>query len=204
MKRLPKIDWVYWVMIISANTVGEAGGDLISQTLALGYGASTAVLIGCSSLQWSQRFASRFNIRLSIGLSSSSGTAAQPCRTTSRERSDSVYGYGTLSVLVTLAVIFRDLARRFPSRPTIGAPLNPLTETLYWAAILASSTLVPRLATICPTARRWALAAGTLVLAGALAIVVVVAAFTRVSRDVCYWIAIIVTQTRWAQRWATT
>ena len=35
MKKLPKIDPLYWVKIISANKIGESGGDLISQSLGL-------------------------------------------------------------------------------------------------------------------------------------------------------------------------
>lgn len=44
MKRLPKINLFYWALIISANTMGETAGDLISQTFQLGYGRGTIVL----------------------------------------------------------------------------------------------------------------------------------------------------------------
>lgn len=41
MKHLPKINLFYWSLIISANTMGETAGDLISQTFNLGYGVGT-------------------------------------------------------------------------------------------------------------------------------------------------------------------
>lgn len=41
MKHLPKINLFYWSLIISANTMGETAGDLISQTFNLGYGGGT-------------------------------------------------------------------------------------------------------------------------------------------------------------------
>jgi len=45
MKHLPKINFFYWALIISANTFGETAGDLISQTFKLGYGGGTIALL---------------------------------------------------------------------------------------------------------------------------------------------------------------
>ena len=45
MKTLPQINFMYWLLIISANTMGETAGDLISQTFNFGYGGGTIVLI---------------------------------------------------------------------------------------------------------------------------------------------------------------
>ena len=43
---LPRIDALYWVLVICTTTLGETSGDLVSQTLGLGYGGGTALLIG--------------------------------------------------------------------------------------------------------------------------------------------------------------
>ena len=45
MKHLPKINPFYWALVISANTMGETAGDLISQTFNLGYGGGTIALL---------------------------------------------------------------------------------------------------------------------------------------------------------------
>ena len=45
MKTLPRIDGLYWALVISSTTLGETAGDLISQTLGLGYGGGTVVLL---------------------------------------------------------------------------------------------------------------------------------------------------------------
>lgn len=37
------MDGLYWALVISSTTLGETAGDLISQTLGLGYGGATAV-----------------------------------------------------------------------------------------------------------------------------------------------------------------
>ena len=44
MKHLPIINLFYWALIVSANTMGETAGDLISQTFKLGYGGGTVAL----------------------------------------------------------------------------------------------------------------------------------------------------------------
>ncbi len=41
MKQIPKNNVFYWTLIISANTIGETAGDLISQPFNLGYGGGT-------------------------------------------------------------------------------------------------------------------------------------------------------------------
>jgi uncharacterized membrane-anchored protein len=45
MKNISKINFMYWLLIICANTMGETAGDLISQTFHLGYATSTLVLL---------------------------------------------------------------------------------------------------------------------------------------------------------------
>ena len=44
-KTLPRINGLYWALVISSTTLGETSGDLISQTLGLGYGGGTIVLL---------------------------------------------------------------------------------------------------------------------------------------------------------------
>lgn len=44
MKKLPEITVSFWVMKVAATTLGETAGDMISQTLRLGYFLSTVTL----------------------------------------------------------------------------------------------------------------------------------------------------------------
>ena len=45
MHTLPRINARYWAFVLSATTLGETAGDLISMTLDLGYGGGTIVLL---------------------------------------------------------------------------------------------------------------------------------------------------------------
>src|ERR1043166_7642791 len=43
--KLPEVTLVFWIMKISATTLGETGGDLLAQTLKVGYALSTGILL---------------------------------------------------------------------------------------------------------------------------------------------------------------
>jgi uncharacterized membrane-anchored protein len=43
--KLPKIAAAFWVMKISATTLGETAGDLLSMTLNVGYASSSLILV---------------------------------------------------------------------------------------------------------------------------------------------------------------
>src|SRR5580692_1215413 len=44
--KIPQITFAFWVMKICATTLGETAGDLLSQTLNVGYAVSSLILIG--------------------------------------------------------------------------------------------------------------------------------------------------------------
>jgi uncharacterized membrane-anchored protein len=192
MKKLPTIDPLYWIMIISANTIGESGGDLISQTLGLGYGTGTAALVALFAVAvivalWTKvQHPSVYWI--TIILSSTAGTTMSDFVTRSLGFG---YGYGTLAILITMAAIF--LVWRFVSpKHSIDDPLSRTTEFLYWAAILTSSTLGTAFGDFISNGTPLGFAGGTMILAAVLAVIAALALFTNVSRDLCYWLGIIV------------
>src|SRR3954462_8129702 len=45
-KKLPEITAAFWLMKITATTLGETGGDWLSMTMNVGYLASTLVFFG--------------------------------------------------------------------------------------------------------------------------------------------------------------
>jgi uncharacterized membrane-anchored protein len=46
LTKLPQITALFWVMKIAATTLGETGGDLLAQTLNIGYAISSVLFIG--------------------------------------------------------------------------------------------------------------------------------------------------------------
>lgn len=45
MTKLPQITISFWIMKICATTLGETAGDLLAQTMHVGYGISSAILL---------------------------------------------------------------------------------------------------------------------------------------------------------------
>ncbi len=45
LNKLPHITLVFWIMKIAATTLGETAGDLLAQTLGVGYATSTIILM---------------------------------------------------------------------------------------------------------------------------------------------------------------
>src|SRR5581483_1658849 len=43
--KLPAVTLTFWIMKIAATTVGETGGDMLAQTLNVGYAISTLILL---------------------------------------------------------------------------------------------------------------------------------------------------------------
>src|SRR5438045_453619 len=45
LSKLPALTALYWLLKISATTVGETAGDLMSMTMEVGYALSTIILM---------------------------------------------------------------------------------------------------------------------------------------------------------------
>src|SRR4051794_12485262 len=44
--KIPEITLFFWITKITATTLGETGGDLLAQTMKVGYAVSTVILLG--------------------------------------------------------------------------------------------------------------------------------------------------------------
>jgi uncharacterized membrane-anchored protein len=202
MKHLPKINLFYWALIISANTMGETAGDLISQTFHLGYGGGTitlallfliALLVSIYSknqkplLYWTvitiastlgttiSDFISRSFFHLQLGFSENQG-----------------YTFGTIILVFALIITF-SIWKYHSKTNTIENGLNKRTEFLYWIAILTSSTLGTAFGDLLAHNTPLGFDGGTLLLLLLLAIVVGLFYLTKISRELLYWLAIILT-----------
>jgi uncharacterized membrane-anchored protein len=202
MKHLPKINLFYWALIISANTMGETAGDLISQTFHLGYGGGTialallfliALLVSIYSknqkplLYWTvitlastlgttiSDFISRSFFHLQLGFTENQG-----------------YTFGTIILVFALIITF-SIWKYHSKTNTIENGLNKKTEFLYWIAILTSSTLGTAFGDLLAHNTPLGFDGGTILLLALLAIVVGLFYLTKISRELLYWIAIILT-----------
>ena len=193
MKKLPKINLFYWLLIISANTMGETAGDLISQTFNLGYGGGTIALVLLFVIALGFALFSRvqhiFLYWTVITLASTAGTTLSDYVTRSLGFG---YVYGTLVLVFLLAITFK-IWDYFSKASALETGLDTKTEFLYWIAILTSSTLGTALGDLLAHDTILGFGGGTLLLLGLIVVVILLTLFTKVSREICYWLAIIFT-----------
>ena len=202
MKKIPQINFFYWALIISANTMGETAGDLISQTFNLGYDGGTIALISLFFVALGFAIFSKiqhvFLYWTVITLASTAGTTFSDyiTRTLFRDRlgysENQGYFFGTILLFIALGITFK-IWNRFSKSSTLNEGLNPKTEFFYWIAILTSSTLGTALGDLLAHDTPLGFAGGTLLLLALLVIVVLLTFFTKISKEICYWLAIILT-----------
>ena len=140
-KTLPKMDGLYWALVISSTTLGETAGDLISQTLGLGYGGATAVLLGMFIVAMVVEVTRR---KSHAGLYWTTLTLASIGGTTLSDWAARTLGLGypISAVVVFAALIVALVAWKLSTRSLdLKGELTRRAESLYWLAIFASSTL---------------------------------------------------------------
>jgi uncharacterized membrane-anchored protein len=219
-KSLPRIDGLYWALVIASTTLGETAGDLVSQTLGFGYGGGTVVLLGLFVVAMVFEVAVR---RSHAGLYWTTLTLASIGGTTLSDFAARTLGLGypaSTAAIGVLLVISLVAWKSWTHSLDLKAALDARGESLYWLTILASSTLGTAIGdllskdelnldggalsdTACgpwmashhlPLAGfGWGDGVTTGVLVGALVAVTCLALLTRVSRVTCYWAGIIVT-----------
>jgi uncharacterized membrane-anchored protein len=202
MKHLPKINLFYWALIISANTMGETAGDLISQTFNLGYGGGTIALLGLFLIALTISIYSKSQKPLLywtvITLASTLGTTISDFISRSFFHlqlgftENQGYTFGTIILIVTLILTF-SIWKYHSKTNTIENGLNKRTEFLYWIAILTSSTLGTAFGDLLAHNTPLGFDGGTVLLLVLLAVVVGLYFLTKISKEILYWSAIILT-----------
>ena len=182
--------------------MGETVGDLISQTFGLGYGGGTIALLVLFLIALTISIYSKSQKPLLywtvITLASTLGTTISDFISRSFFHlqlgftENQGYLFGTIILIVALIATFG--IWKYQSRTnTIENGLDKQTEFLYWIAILTSSTLGTAFGDLLAHNTPLGFDGGTLLLVILLAAVVGLYFLTKLSRELLYWFAIILT-----------
>lgn len=193
MKKLPIINSQYWAFIISGTTLGETGADVLSQSLNLGYAAASllliALFIAALLVELSTIEQHKGLYWLVIILASLAGTTISDYVTRTLGLG---YGWGSLLIATVLAIVFF-IWRKLTLQISLQDALDVKTQALYWLAILVSSTLGTAFGDYIANATPLGFGGGALLLMSLLVIILFLALLTQASREIYYWLAIIVT-----------
>jgi uncharacterized membrane-anchored protein len=194
MRKLPHITALFWTIKMIATTLGETGGDLLAQTLNVGYFFSTviffAVLLIAVAVQLRGR---RFHPAIfwtAIALTSTAGTTLSDLM----NRTGGIgYSGGALVLSTGLVIVFVAWWR---SGQTLDVEniATSLGEMLYWIAILVSNSLGTSSGDFLADSLGLGFVPSVAVLSTALLALLALHYCTRVNGMLLFWIAFVLTR----------
>ncbi len=192
--KLPEITVVFWIMKIAATTLGETAGDLLAQTLQVGYLVSSIVLIALFLASLVTQLAVKsFHPLLYWTVILSTSTAGTTMSDFMNRTAGLGYATGALvliGALATVFVIWKASGQSFDARKidTFSG------ELLYWTAILFSNTLGTSLGDFLADDSGLGFGGTAMLISGVLVLAVVTMKTTRISRTLLFWIAFVLTR----------
>jgi uncharacterized membrane-anchored protein len=194
MRKLPHVTVVFWVLKIVATTLGETGGDLLAQTMHVGYLVSTVTFFALFLVAVVfQLKARRFHPAIFwtvIALTSTAGTTLSDLM----NRTGGIGYTGGAIVLTTgLAIVFVIWWR---SGQTLDVE-NVATfngELLYWVAILFSNSLGTSSGDFLADSLGLGFRDSALLLSGMMLALLAAHYFTPINGMVLFWIAFVLTR----------
>lgn len=194
MTKLPQVTAAFWVMKIAATTLGETGGDLLAQTLNVGYAVSSMVLVGLFLVSLvAQVRAERLHPALYWTVILSTSTAGTTMSDFMNRTAGLGYARGALLLVSLLAAVFAVWA--WSGLPFDVQRIGTLRgELLYWTAILLSNTLGTSLGDFLADSSGLGYSGGALLIGGLLAALLAARYGSRIPRTPLFWAAFVLTR----------
>lgn len=200
--KLPQVTVLFWVLKIAATTLGETGGDLISQTLRLGYAAATALFLAIFVVSLlTQLRVRRFHPGLYwtvIAATSTAGTTISDLINRGPGSGTSTagglgYGAGAAILISGLAIVFA-IWKLTGQTYDVAAITSLRAEILYWSAILLSNTLGTSLGDYLSDSSGLGYLGSAILIAAIMAVILAAHYLTRISGVLLFWLAFILTR----------
>lgn len=194
MNKVAQVTVGFWIMKICATTLGETAGDLLSMTMNVGYGASSAILMGLFLITLlGQLFATGFHPWLYWLVILSTSTAGTTMSDFMDRTLDLGYAKGSLILIGCLAIVLT-IWRATEKTWSVDRIDSTRAEIFYWVAILFSNTLGTALGDFLADDSGLGFLGGALLIGGAIALVVLTALVTTANRVLLFWIAFVLTR----------
>lgn len=192
--KIPEVTVLFWVMKIAATTLGETGGDLLAQTMKIGYAVSTLILLGVmlGTLVGQLRLRS-FSPALYWTVIATTSMAG----TTISDYIDRTLKWGyykgsvVLVALLVSALLF--WKRKFGSL-SITAVNRFSLELMFWTTVLIANTLGTALGDWLSDNTGLGFGRATLVITALLGFVALLHFRTTVNKVVLFWAGFVLIQ----------
>ncbi len=192
--KLPQVTLAFWVMKIAATTLGETAGDLLAQTMRIGYLASSVILVALFILALLTQLRVRaFHPGLYWLVILSTSTAGTTMSDFMNRTAGLGYATGSAVLVTGLAIVFAGW--RLAGYPFNVQRVRGLgAELLYWIAILFSNTLGTSLGDLLSDNSGLGFRGAALLITGAMLLVIAAMKVPRVSRTLLFWTAFVLTR----------
>jgi len=194
LSKVPEVTLIFWIIKVSATTLGETGGDAVSMSMNLGYLVATAI------------FAAIFLVTVAAQIKTNSFhpflywatiIATTTVGTTLADFADRSLGIGYAGGSSLLfALLMASLAIWYRSLGTISVDTvsSPKVEMFYWVTIMFSQTLGTALGDWAADTAGLGYLGGALLFSALLALVATLYYSTSISRTLLFWAAFILTR----------
>jgi uncharacterized membrane-anchored protein len=194
MNKLPAITISFWIMKICATTLGETAGDLLAQTLKIGYGLSSIILISFFFVTLAiQLLSKKFYPLIYWAVILATSTAG----TTMSDYMDRTLGLGYATgslILVSLLIITLFIWNYTEKSLSVTNIKSMRGEIFYWMAILFSNTLGTALGDFLADNSGLGFIGGAILVGSLLIIIVLAFYFTKISHILLFWAAFVLTR----------
>jgi uncharacterized membrane-anchored protein len=192
--KVPAVTLGFWIIKITATTLGETGGDSVTMTLNWGYLTGTAIFLFALIVLVSAQIVSKkfhpFLYWATIVASTTFGTTMADFA----DRSSGIGYSGGSAILLALVLGTLALWRWSLGSISVETVVTPKTEAFYWAAITFSQTLGTALGDWMADTTGLGYAGGALIFGVGLAVLAMLYFRTDVSRVLLFWAAFILTR----------
>jgi uncharacterized membrane-anchored protein len=192
--KVPQVAIAFWIIKITATTLGETGGDALSMTMNLGYLLSTAIFMACFIAALAVQIRARkFHAFLYWTVIVTTTTVG----TTMADFADRSLGWGYVGgtvILFTLLMIVLVLWKYSVGSVSFSDIKTTKVEIFYWVTILFSNTLGTALGDFLADTNGVGYERGALFFSGLLAMVAAAYFFTKISHTLLFWTAFILTR----------
>ena len=194
LTKVPAVTLLFWIIKISATTLGETGGDAVSMSMNLGYLVATGIFaVVFIAAVITQIYARRFHPFLYWATIIATTTVG----TTLADFADRSLGIGyaggsTLLFALLMGSLF--VWHRTLGSVSISTIVSPKAEMFYWVTIMFSQTLGTALGDWAADTAGLGYGGGAVLFSTLLALVAVAYYWTRLSHTALFWAAFILTR----------
>jgi uncharacterized membrane-anchored protein len=192
--KLPEITISFWIMKICATTLGETGGDLLAQTMKIGYLFSSIIFLLFFFLAFFiQIYSKQYNPIIYWSVIIATSTAG----TTISDFMDRTLGLGYANgsfILVSLLVLVFVVWKSTEKSISVTSIKSMRAESFYWIAILFSNTLGTALGDFLSDNSGLGFAGGAILIGSLLVLIILAHYFTSFSRVMLFWLAFVLTR----------